>query len=136
MKTNLTIKEKNVLERLFNIKKKNNTIDLRASYSVRNGKVSELQFNSEIYKVTFCTKNNQDQKVYDLYLTSNELICEEEIEYLKQYLGIEIFGDGSLFEVFDFENDFTLQFDKENSSFINSEGVENGLIQFVKIPMK
>lgn len=132
MKTNLTTKENNTLERLFNIKRKKNTIDLDTSYSVRNGKISELQFSSEIYKVTFCAKNKKEQKVYDLYLTSNELISEQEIECLKQHLGIEIFGDGSLFEILDFENDFTLQFDQENSSFINSEGVENGLISFVK----
>ncbi|MNG17168.1 hypothetical protein D3C87_1644680 [compost metagenome] len=65
-------------------------------------------------------------------MSYNELICDKEINNLKESLGIVITGDGSQFEILDYETDFTIQFDQENSSFIATDEVENGLISFRK----
>lgn len=120
------------MERLFNIKKIKNSIDISNSYTVKNGKKSKLLFAYEIYTATFRTVINNKAISYPLFLISDELISNEEIINLKEQLEIEIAGDGSYIEILNFENDFTIQFDQENSSFIDTEDVKNGLVIFKK----
>jgi hypothetical protein len=131
----LKVETKNVpyhLERIFKIRRIKNTIDLSESFSVVNKKATAAFFDAEIYKVTFSTIIQSKIKTYDLFLSGNELICEEEIENLKKSLDIVIAGDGSQFEILNYKTDFTIQFDLENSSFLESDEVRNGLIFFKK----
>ncbi|TPG42003.1 hypothetical protein [Flavobacterium pectinovorum] len=120
------------LDRIFKIRRIKNTIDLSDSFSIVNKKESVANFDAEIYKVTFSTIIQQKIKNFDLFLSGNELIDDQEIENLKESLGIVIAGDGSLFEILDYKTDFTIQFDQENSSFLESDEVRNGLIVFRK----
>ncbi|MNQ09845.1 hypothetical protein D3C85_226680 [compost metagenome] len=131
----MRVKTKNepyLLERIFKIRRIKNIIDLSNSFSVVNKKEFPALFEAEIYKVTFSTKRYEKTKSYDLFMSYNELICDKEINNLKESLGIVITGDGSQFEILDYETDFTIQFDQENSSFIATDEVENGLISFRK----
>lgn len=121
-----------LLERIFKIKRIKNTIDLSNSFSVVNEEASLALFDAEIYKVTFSAEKNGEMKSYDLFLSGNELICDQEVNALKETLGITLSGDGSQFEILDYQTDFTIQFDQEDSSFVESEGVEKGLIIFKK----
>jgi hypothetical protein len=125
-------KEAYLLERIFKIKRIKNIIDLSNSFSVVNKKEFPTLFEAEIYKVTFSTKKQGSTKSHDLFMSYNALICDEEIENLKESLGVFITGDGSQFEILDYETDFTIQFDQENSSFIATDEVKNGLISFSK----
>jgi hypothetical protein len=125
-------KEAYLLERIFKIKRIKNIIDLSNSFSVVNKKEFPTLFEAEIYKVTFSTKKQGNTNSYDLFMSYNALICDEEIENLKESLGVFITGDGSQFEILDYETDFTIQFDQENSSFIATDEVKNGLISFSK----
>jgi hypothetical protein len=120
------------LDRIFKIRRIKNTIDLSDSFSIVNKKESMANFDAEIYKVTFSTTIQQKIKNFDLFLSGNELIDDQKIENLKESLGIVIAGDGSLFEILDYKTDFTIQFDQENSSFLESDEVRNGLIVFRK----
>ncbi|MEN2400601.1 hypothetical protein GKZ90_0012490 [Flavobacterium sp. MC2016-06] len=119
-----------LLERVFRINRIKNIIDISDSFYVINNEVSSALFDAEIYKVTFCTQKNGEIKTYDLFLSVNELICDLEIDLLKEHLGIHLSGDGSQFEILDYQTDFTIQFDQENSSFIESDEVNNGLLFF------
>lgn len=121
-----------LLERIFKIKRIKNTIDLSNSFTVVNGEASSALFDAEIYKVTFSTERRREIKSYALFLSGNELICDQEIDALKECLGITLTGDGSQFEILDYQTDFTIQFEQENSSFVESDGVEKGLIIFKK----
>jgi len=123
-------KNNRTLKRVFKIVKLNKTIDLSESYSVINGKVSKELFESEIYKVTFSAQKQGKIQSVDLYLSSNEMICEDEVAALKEQLGVEILGDGSFLEIVDYKTDFTMQFDQENSLFIASDEVKNGCVVF------
>ena len=114
--------------RYFKIKRCNNSIDLSESYSMCNNQMSRLLFESEIFKVTFKTL----KKSYNLFLNANELICNECLNQLKNYLGIEIFGDGSYFEILNYTDDFKIIFDSENTTFINTDTVTNGVVCFYK----
>ncbi len=120
------------LERIFNIKLTNNVIDLRGSFSIVNKEPSTELFESEIYKVTFISDWIGIESRYDFFMSSNELIEHEEINAMKEQMGIEIFGDGGLFEIVSYERDFSIQFDQERSGFIESEYFKNGLITFKK----
>lgn len=120
------------LDRIFKIRRIKNTIDLSNSFSIVNKKESTANFEAEIYKVTFSTTIQQKIKTFDLFLSGNELICDQEIEKLKESFGIVIAGDGSQFEILDYKTDFTIQFDQENSSFLESDEVRNGLVVFRK----
>jgi len=90
--------------------------------------MSKILFQSEIFKVTFKTIKES----YNLFLSANELICNDCINYLKKNLGIEIFGDGSFFEVLNYTQNFEIIFDSENSTFIDTDSVENGVVYFYK----
>jgi len=118
----------NSLARYFKINRCNNCIDLSDSYSMCNNKMSKILFQSEIFKVTFKTIKES----YNLFLSANELICNDCINYLKKNLGIEIFGDGSFFEVLNYTQNFEIIFDSENSTFIDTDSVENGVVYFYK----
>jgi len=93
-----------------------------------NNKISKFLFQSEIYKITFKTL----KKSYNLFLSVNELICNDCIHYLKKHLGIEIFGDGSFFEILHYSSDFKIIFDNENTTFIDTKTVSNGVVSFYK----
>ena len=125
---------KNYLEskRVFKIKRVKNRICLSDSFSMVNNEASEKLFEAEIFKVTFSSNIADNIKSYDLFLAKNELIPDQEITALKDSLGIEIFGDGTCIEIINFQTDFSIQFDQENSSFIDSEQVKNGYIMFKK----
>ncbi|MFH7013926.1 hypothetical protein ACHRV5_18870 [Flavobacterium sp. FlaQc-52] len=122
----------NLLERVFKIKRTGNSIDLSNSFYVANKEISPVSFEAEIYKITFRTEQNGEVKTYDLFLPFNELICEHEIAFLEEHLGILLSGDGSQFEILEFQSDFSIQFDQENSYFIASDEVNNGLLLFRK----
>ncbi|MFK7000195.1 hypothetical protein [Flavobacterium oreochromis] len=96
-----------------------------------NNRPTPMPFTSEVYKITFSSLVNS-QKKYDLFLCYEELIEEEEIQNLKNNLNIEITGDGSIFEIINFTEDFSIQFDLEDSFFIENEYTKNGLIYFRK----
>lgn len=127
-----TKNEPYLLERVFKIRRIKNVIDLSNSFSVVNNTEFPRLFDAEIYKLTFTIKKHGKIKNYDLFLPYSELICDQEIENLRKSLRIVISGDGSQFEILDFESDFTIQFDQENSSFIESDEVKNGLVPFKK----
>lgn len=125
------MKNKNNLSNLiryFKINKLNNCIDLSDSYKMYSDQFSKLLFESEIYKVTFKTL----KKSYNLFLSANELICNDCISNLKKNLGIEIFGDGSFFEILNFTHDFKITFETENTIFIDTNTVKNGIVYFYK----
>lgn len=127
MKANLP-KTKDSIKRFFKVNRINNCIDLSKSFSIYNNKACKKLFASEIYKVTFKTIKNS----YSLFLNANELICNDCIKQLKKYLGIEITGDGSYFEVINYTRDFKIVFDKENSTFISTPTVKDGVVYFYK----
>ncbi|MDI9309234.1 MAG: hypothetical protein QM535_03370 [Limnohabitans sp.] len=119
------------MKRLFNIKKNNNTIDLSDSCIVENNMLASYPLSSEIYKICFTCLKFPNKK-YSLFVSYDELIEEEDIENLKTQLGIEVCGDGSLIEIISHENDFSMQFDQENSLFIETDFSRNGLLFFHK----
>jgi len=124
----LTKEPTDSLKRFLTIKKNGNAIDLSESYKMYTNQLTKLVFESEIYKVTFKTL----KKSYNLFLSANELICNDCIGYLKENLGVEIFGDGSFFEVISYTHDFKMIFDTENSTFIDTDTVQNGVVYFYK----
>jgi hypothetical protein len=117
------------LKRIFHIRKKNSIIDLSNSCCIKKGKLLKSLFQTEIYTITFSSINTPI-KEFSFYLHCNQAIDELDIAILKERLGIEIAGDGSYFEILSYENEFAIQFDQENSSFIDSEEVKNGLVIF------
>jgi len=116
------------LKRFLTIKKNGNAIDLSESYKMYTNQLAKLVFESEIYKVTFKTL----KKSYNLFLSANELICNDCINNLKNNLGVEIDGDGSFFEVLNYTHDFKIIFDAENTTFIDTDTVKNGVAYFYK----
>ena len=113
-----------LLERVFRITRRHNTIDLAGSVAIINGEASEENFESEIFQVTFTTGRQQNKKHYSIFMSPSESISEEEIGNLNKMLGIRIAGDGYLFKILDFETDFKLSFDLYNSIAIDSLGVQ------------
>lgn len=100
--------------------------------SVINGKVSEENFENEVYKTTFSTIVKGIKKNKSLMITANECVCEKEKKKLKEQLGIVLEGDGMCFEIISFKHDFTLQFDQLSSAFVDNNSVKNGFIFFFK----
>jgi len=123
-----TINITNPSKRFLKISRFNNYVDLSDSFNIHNNKLSKLLFESEIYKITFKTL----KKSYNLFLTANELICNDCIKYLKKELGIEVSGDGLFFEIINYTQNFEIIFDIENTTFINTNSVQNGVICFCK----
>jgi len=130
MKKKQSHEETYASKRIFRLKRVKNTIDLSNSYSIINGKASKKLFESEIYKVTFTAQKLGDIQKMDLYLSNNEMICDDDATALKEQLGIEILGDGSFIEIIDYQTSFTIQFDQENTEFISSADIKNGCIVF------
>ncbi len=118
------------MERVFKIKRINNIVDLRGSFSMVDEQYSTEAFEAEIFKVTFSIQTGNTEKTCDLFLSCNELISDFEIETLNRELGIEIAGDGGLFQIISYQTDFKIQIDVENSHFINSDDIIDGLIVF------
>lgn len=121
-----------LLERVFRIKRQKNEIDLTGSVAIVNGEASEDLFESEVYYVTFSAGKSNHKKFYSLFLSPSESIPQHEIENLKNTLGIEISGDGSLFKIENFTTDFKISFDLKNSISIDNLGVKKGVIVFRK----
>ncbi|CAL2102319.1 conserved protein of unknown function [Tenacibaculum sp. 190130A14a] len=119
-------------ERLFKITCKKSVVCLAGSMSVINGKVSEKNFENEVYKVTFSAIVKDIKIMKSIMFTANECICEIEIKKLKEQLGIVLEGDGMRFKIVSFKHNFTLQFDQLNSAFVNTSSVKNGVIFFDK----
>lgn len=119
-------------ERIFKIAKNNNTIDLTGSLSIVNNTASETYFESEIYEITFISSNKKEKGEYTMLVTANECISDVDIQRLQEKLQISIEGSGMNFTVRDYTKDFTIQFDKENSLFVNSSTIQNGCIYFSK----
>ncbi len=118
------------MERVFKIKRINNIIDLRDSFSIIEQQFSTTSFEAEIFKVTFSVTIDSTERTCDLFLSCNELISDYEIEVLNRELGIEVSGDGALFQIISYKTAFKIQFDKENSHFIDTENVKDGLVVF------
>lgn len=121
-----------LLERVFRITRRHNTVDLTGSVAIINGEASEENFENEVFQVTFTTGKQQHKKHYSIFMSPSESISEEEINNLKKELGISISGDGYLFKIVNFESDFKLSFDLYNSVCIDSLGVQKGVIYFKK----
>ncbi len=121
-----------LLERIFRITKRNNEIDLTGSVAIVNGEVSETLFETEVYQVTFTTGRANRKKHYSIFMSPSESISKKEIDLLKQNLGIEISGDGSLFKIENFKDDFKIAFDLKNSISIDRLGIKKGVIVFQK----
>lgn len=121
-----------LLERVFRITRKNNEIDLTGSVAIINGETSEQNFENEVYQVTFITGRLEKKKRHSIFMSPSEMIPLEEINQLKNQLGIEISGDGSLFRIEKFSSDFKLSFDLHNSISIDNLGVKKGVILFKK----
>lgn len=132
MKNTKAYNKRGVIKRILNLKRVENTINLCDSYLEIDGEISKELFESEIYKLTFSVQQPDEIKSIDLYLSSNELICDDDVRELKEQLGIEISGDGSFFEIVDYQVNFTMQFDQENSLFIASDEIKNGCVEFKK----
>ena len=121
-----------LLERVFRITRRHNTIDLTGSVAIIDGQASEKNFENEIFHVTFSTGRLENKKHYSIFMSPSEEISNEEIQNLKKALGITITGDGSLFRIVNFETDFKLSFDLYNSVAIDSLGVQKGIVYFKK----
>jgi len=67
-----------------------------------------------------------------MFLTPNELICDTDIGTLKENMNIDICGDGANFEVLDYQHDFKIKFDTENTTFVNTDSVTDGVVYFYK----
>jgi len=132
MKNKQSHNETDASTRILNLKRINNTIDLTESYLMIGDEPSKELFESEIYSVIFAVQKQQKVKSVNLFLSSNEMIDDDDIEDLKEQLGVEITGDGSFFEILDYKTDFTIQFDQENTAFIASEEMKNGCVVFKK----
>ena len=124
----LTKESTDSVNRFLTIKKNGNAIDLSGSYKMYANQFTKLLFESEIYKVTFKTI----KKSYNLFLSANELICNDCIGNLKNNLGVEVYGDGSFFEVLNYTHDFKIIFDTENTTFIDTDTVKSGVAYFYK----
>ena len=134
LKPNYYLESKPSIKRFFKISNQGPVVDLSESYNLVNGKPCCDSFASEIYKVSFISHGEDCAKKHDLYLCYNELIDEEDITNLQESMGIEIYGDGSNFEVVNYSSDFSILFEQENSIFIDTTNVTNGLLQFKKQP--
>lgn len=121
-----------LLERVFRITRRHNTIDLAGSVAIIDGEASEKNFTTEVFQVTFTTGRPENKKHYSIFMSPSEDIPQKEINNLKEELGITITGDGSLFKIVNFETDFKLSFDLYNSIAIDSLGVQKGVIYFKK----
>ena len=121
-----------LLERVFRITRRHNTIDLTGSVAIIDGHASEKNFESEVFQVSFTARKRDTKKHYSIFMSPSEVISQEEIDNLKKELGITIRGDGSLFKIIDFEVDFKLSFDLYNSVAIDSLGVQKGVVHFKK----
>lgn len=124
----LTNESTDSIKRSLTIKKNGNAIDLSGSYKMYTNQLTKLAFESEIHKVTFKTL----KKSCNLFFSANELICEDCVDNLKVKLDIEINGDGSFFEVLNYVQDFKILFDTENTTFIDTDTVKNGVAYFYK----
>jgi len=95
---------------------------------IKINRLSQLLFQSEIYEITFKTF----KKTFNLFLSPNELICNDYIHNLKKNMNIDIWGDGSCFEVLDYTHDFKIEFDSENTTFVDTDSVTDGVVYFYK----
>jgi len=121
-----------LLERVFRITRRHNTIDLTGSVAIIDGFASEKNFENEVFQVTFTSGRQENKKHYSIFMSPSEEISTEEIQNLKTQLGITFEGDGSFFRIINFETDFKLSFDLYNSIAIDSLGVQKGVIYFKK----
>lgn len=121
-----------LLERVFRITRRHNTIDLTGSVAIIDGEASEKNFENEVFQVTFSSGRLENKKYCGIFMSPSEEILQEEIQNLQETLGITIEGDGSLFKIINFETDFKLSFDLYNSVVIDSLGVQKGVIYFKK----
>jgi len=119
---------KDSIKRFLKIKRNNNCIDLSNSYTMYNNDLTKLSFQSEIYEITF--KDNKHS--CNMFLTPNELICDTDIDTLKENMNINLCGDGTSFEVLDYTDDFKIEFDTENTTFVNTDSVTDGVVYFYK----
>jgi len=121
-----------LLERVFRITRRHNRIDLSGSVAIVNGEASEKNFETEVFQVTFTVGKGERKRHYSIFMSPSEVIQEEEINHLKESMGIQISGDGSSFKIDHFEKDFKLSFDLKNSIAIDGLGVKKGVIYFKK----
>lgn len=122
------------LKKVFKIKfnPDDKVFDLRESFVINNKKAVKNDLSSECYKVTFIKDcgvfSNPQMATHDLYLTYDELISEEDKQELLEKVGVQIDGDGAIFQIESLCNDVKMIFDKEDSLFIETEYLNNGEI--------
>lgn len=119
-----------LLERVFRITRKHNNIDLAGSVAIIGGHVSEENFETEVFQITFTIGKQESKTHYSIFMSPSEAISDHEIHHLKEKLGTHISGDGSSFQIDHFEKDFKLSFDLQNSIAVDSLGVKKGVIYF------
>lgn len=130
------MKTKNTLtityERIFKISKVGYNINLKGSFSIVGQKAAEQYFENEVFEITFTSYEKENIISHTLLITANEELDQTEIDSLEKHLGIRIEGSGMQFSILHFKHPFTIQFDKKNSAFIDTEFVSNGFIRFSK----
>lgn len=132
MRKNDGQKKRVFYDRIFKIAKKKNSVDLSGSLSVINNKASKEYFDNESFQITFSTKIKDVSYDYTMLVTANESIEDKGLEKINYELGIQIEGCGMYFEVLNYKQDFSIQFDTYKSVFIDTPSVKNGVVYFSK----
>ena len=68
-----------LLERVFRITRRHNTIDLTGSVAIIDGLASEKNFENEVFQVTFTTGKLEHKKHYSIFMSPSEEISESDI---------------------------------------------------------
>ncbi|WP_143032180.1 hypothetical protein [Tenacibaculum sp. MAR_2009_124] len=120
------------IERIFKVTREENVVDLSKSLSIVNRIASAVNFENEIFSLTFIACIGGVLKCFSMCVIANECIDFHYCTQLKEQLGITIEGSGMLFEIRNYLHDFLIVFDSSNSVFINTETVKNGWVHFRK----
>lgn len=116
------------MKRFFDIRidRKERTIDLRNSFKMINGSKDKKQLGPESYAIIFKGKGI----LYTFLMTYDELITEDDKTDLLKMTGIEIDGDGALFEIKSIQKEITMFFETDKDTFIKDSFVRDKGVKF------
>lgn len=108
------------------------TFDITQSFLIDEDNNVERKINSECYNITIIEDcgvfSTPQTRTYDLCLTYDEIISEDLKQELLEAVGVEIDGDGAIFQIKSQRNTVKLIFEKQESFFIETEYLKKGEI--------
>ncbi len=117
------------MKRFFDIRidPEERIIDLRNSFKIINGSNDKKKLGPESYAIIF----KGEGIFYTFLMTYDELITEDDKTDLFETTGIEIDGDGALFEIKSIQKVITILFEIDGDTFLENSSINNGEVKFM-----